>query len=191
MLKIKRPTANTETTRRNPNDPEVINDATATSNNQTAINSPTTATTANPIQQSITSSVAAEDIEQQTRSDVIAALFEKLHERGIRSIFIFTDKNEGQIDTIVQVFGDEAVRLCLCHLMKAIKLRLAQPKHSNSFSFYDGEEVAHLFNFVGRSFLPGQDRSGKLCRVVSDRDAILDLMRKHYHMHTDISNRRR
>ncbi|KAI9258883.1 hypothetical protein BDA99DRAFT_561255 [Phascolomyces articulosus] len=43
-----------------------------------------------------------------TRSDVIAFFFTELNEMGLHTRFMFTDKDEGQVDAITRVWGDTA-----------------------------------------------------------------------------------
>ena len=126
----------------------------------------------------------AEEIQEATRSQLIAGFFTRLRSRGLNPRFMFTDKDEGQIDAISQVFSGNAVRLCLWHLMRAVKLQLAKPKLSNPQ--YNINEAVNRFPFVSRQFQPTADRNGRRCENAGHREAIVVMMRKHYHMHSNI-----
>ncbi|KAG2214782.1 hypothetical protein INT45_011563 [Circinella minor] len=89
----------------------------------------------------------AEEIQEATRSQLIAGFFTRLRSRGLNPRFMFTDKDEGQIDAISQVFGDNAVRLCLWHIMRAVKLQLAKPKLSNpQYNINEADAWAYLYS---------------------------------------------
>ena len=127
---------------------------------------------------------SSEEIQEARRSQLIARFFGKLREKGLNPRFMFTDKDEGQINAINEVFGGDAVRLCLCHLMRAVKIQLAKPKLANPQ--YNINEAVNRFSFISRQFQPTGDRTGRRCESVAHRESIVVMMRKHYHMHTNI-----
>ena len=127
---------------------------------------------------------SSKEILKARRSRLISRFFSKLHENGLNPRFIFTDKDEGQINAINEVFGGDAVRLCLWHLMRAVKIQLGKPKLANPQ--YNINEAMNQFSFISRQFRPTGDRSGRRCESVAHREDIVVMMRKHYHMHTNI-----
>lgn len=154
--------------------------ATATTTNTTTTTTPTTADVP-----STPPAVNPTNEQLSTRSDLISQFFTKLRERGLRSVrFMFTDKDEGQINAIANVFGEEAVRLCLWHLMRAVKLQLAKNKLEDPQ--YDVEEAMRRFTFVERSFQPTENREGRRCERADHREIIVAMMRRHYDMHSNI-----
>ncbi|KAG2211008.1 hypothetical protein INT45_003015 [Circinella minor] len=122
-----------------------------------------------------------EKIREAIQLQLTARFFTRLHSQGLNPRFMFTDKDEDQISAISQVFSDNAVRLCLWHLMRTVKLQLAKPKLSNPQ--YNINEAINRFPFVSRQFQPAaEDRNGRRYENTGHREAIVVMMQKHYHM---------
>ena len=119
-----------------------------------------------------------------SRMDMIERFFRTLRRAGFAPVFMFSDKDLGQINGIENVFGANALRLCLWHIQRAVKLRLAGDKVQNVR--YDAATAQNDFDFVNVSFLPPQDRAGKICPDISRRDEIVSMIRRHYDYHPDI-----
>ena len=70
-------------------------------------------------------------------------------------------------------------------MLRAVKVQLAKPKLHNPY--YNIDEATSRFNFIDPQFRPDlQDRSGRRCDDIQQREAISQLMRGHYNMHTKI-----
>ena len=122
-----------------------------------------------------------ENRRRPTRMDFIHRFFRCLHNNGLGPKFMFSDKDLGQINAIESVFGRFALRLCLWHLDHSVKLRFNESKTADPR--YDAVAARRNYPFVSLNFLPSEDRSGKLCPDMVHREAILAMMREHYHMH--------
>ncbi|KAG2214741.1 hypothetical protein INT45_013601 [Circinella minor] len=110
------------------------------------------------------------DQQEATRGDLIVLFFTKLRERGLTPRFMFTDKDEGQITAIAWIWGAQA---------------LAKPKLQDPY--YNVDDATAHFDFIDHRFQPDlQDRNGRRCDNVQQREAILTLMQKHYNMHMNI-----
>ena len=119
-----------------------------------------------------------------SRMDMIQRFFRTLRHAGFAPAFMFSDKDVGQINGIETVFGANALRLCLWHIQRAVKLRLAGDKVQSPR--YDVASAQAVFDFVNPRFLPTRDRSGKLCPDSGLRDEIVVMIRRHYDLHPDI-----
>ncbi|KAI9310380.1 hypothetical protein BX666DRAFT_2033110 [Dichotomocladium elegans] len=115
------------------------------------------------------------------KKHVIRRFFSVLRQKRLMPTFFFTDKDAAQIYAIEAVWGTEVLRLCLWHLDRSVKLKLAQQKLISPP--YDVTQAHAEFDFVSPLFLPDLlDRSGQICSV-EHRNAIAEMTMRHYHLH--------
>ncbi|KAF7725365.1 hypothetical protein EC973_009631 [Apophysomyces ossiformis] len=119
--------------------------------------------------------------EENTRSDVLKAFFTTLRQKGLQPKFMFTDKDVGQIAAIESTWEPRTLRLCLWHMQRSIKIKLAQEKLLHPI--YNAENAVQEFPFIDPVFQPDFiDRSGIICPQ-GHRDPINAMITKHYNMH--------
>jgi hypothetical protein len=129
------------------------------------------------------------DVVQDTpRVTALKTFFQVMKDQGFNPTFMFTDKDQAEINAIEAIWPLEAssiIRLCLWHLKRAVKLKLSKAKTSILPIYYPNQ--AHdEYGFVDPSFVPVVDarrRARRLLTTVDQRGIILEKMGKHYNMH--------
>lgn len=124
-----------------------------------------------------------------TKTKALKRFFVKLRDHGFVPTFMFSDKDKAQMRAIETVWGRNPIRLrlCLWHLKRAIDKKLSEPISRNIPS-YDVIMASTLFpDFPDIStWTPGiGGRGGRRqpsCPA-QDRETILNMVTKHFHMH--------
>lgn len=128
------------------------------------------------------------------RKDILKAFFQSLQNCGVSNLTYFiTDKDFAQISAAQYVWPNVKIQICLWHIKKALKRRLADntlPK-SVTYSSYIAHET---FDFINIEFHPPLPSTLNISRrnftfCPKDlRQTVIDLLEKHLHYHPLIPN---
>ena len=99
----------------------------------------------------------------QTKEQVLVNWMSALKVRGISPEFTMSDKDQTEINALNQVWPTAKHQLCLWHVLRALKRRLANNREPPAF--YASAEAHKRFPFIDPSFLPlGQmSTNDKVC----------------------------
>ena len=99
----------------------------------------------------------------QTKELVLVKWMSALKARGIAPEFTMSDKDQTEINALNQVWPTAKHQLCLWHVLRALKRRLANNREPPAF--YAAAEANKKFPFIDPSFLPlGQmSANDKVC----------------------------
>src|SRR5688572_30587014 len=125
------------------------------------------------------------------RKDILKLFFQSLQNYGISNLSYFiTDKDFAQITAAQYVWPNVKIQICLWHIKKALKRRLADntlPK-TITYSSYTAHET---FDFINIEFYPStsniQRHNFTFCPK-NLHQKIIDLLEKHLHWHPLIPN---
>ncbi|KAK7439562.1 hypothetical protein VKT23_017491 [Stygiomarasmius scandens] len=102
----------------------------------------------------------AESIDQQKRTKALAMWAQQLRDKyGVKPSFIHLDKDMAEIGMARDVWFDAKIQLCLWHLRRAVRERLAKPKLSTTP--YNALRAHLEFNFVDIQFHPLESADAK------------------------------
>jgi len=124
------------------------------------------------------------------RKAILCEFFQSLKEGGLTNLKLFlTDKDWAQINAALQVWPNIKVQLCLWHLKKAVSKRLADntlPKVNN----YSAGFAKMSVEFIDDNFVPFNNRDKKGFEFCPKhlREEVLELIVKHFHLHSLIPN---
>jgi hypothetical protein len=120
------------------------------------------------------------------RTEIIKGFFQSLYNRGLNNIqFFLTDKDFAQITASQNVWPNAKIQLCLWHIKKALKKRLADntiPKTTT----YSSSSANENFSFIDIEFYPSNLSIKKSNFVFCPKDLrqdIISLFEKHLHLH--------
>lgn len=132
--------------------------------------------------------------DEGARKDILKLFFQSLKNHGISNLAYFiTDKDFAQITAAQHVWPNVKIQICLWHIKKALKRRLADntPPKSITYSSYAAHEI---FNFIDIEFHPPlpsvsniQRRNFTFCPK-DLRQKVIDLLERHLHWHPLIPN---
>ena len=122
-------------------------------------------------------------------------IFQLLREYGINNLsFFLRDKDFSQITAAKSIWPNIKVQICLWHIKKALKKRLADNTLPKTITY--SSYIAHeTFNFIEIEFHPPlpsilnnqQKRNFTFCPK-DLRQQVIDLLVKHLHLHPLIPN---
>jgi len=131
------------------------------------------------------------------RTLILAGFFNSLKHKELNPEFFLTDKDFAQINAALQVWPSIKIQLCFWHLERAIKKRLADGSIPKTNS-YNAELANMETNLVDVNFHPFPvDRNNGIRSITNCdpkfcpkefRDAILDIIVYHFHLHPLIPN---
>ena len=99
-----------------------------------------------------------------TKETVLVHWMEALKFRGIDPEFTLSDKDPSEINALSRVWHKAKHQLCLWHLLRAVKRRLANNREFPAF--YDSRDATRMFPFVDSTFLPlGQMSPNEKVRI--------------------------
>ena len=88
----------------------------------------------------------------QTKEKVLVNWMEALKARGIAPEFTLSDKDQSEINALHRVWPTAKHQLCLWHVLRAIKRRLANNREPPAF--YGAMDAHRMFPFTSPAFLP-------------------------------------
>jgi len=99
----------------------------------------------------------------RTKETVLVNWMEALKYRGITPEFTLSDKDPSEINALGRVWPTAKHQLCLWHILRAVKRRLANNREHPAF--YGSVDATRMFPFINPVFLPfGQmSTSDKVC----------------------------
>ena len=99
-----------------------------------------------------------------TKEKVLVNWMEALKAHGITPEFTLSDKEPSAISALHQVWPTAKHQLCLWHVLRALKRRLANNREPPTF--YGATDAAHIFPFIDSAFLPLRQMSehDKVCK---------------------------
>ena len=108
--------------------------------------------------------VTAAEAPPHTKETVLVNWMEALKCRGIDPEFTLSDKDPSEINALGRVWGKAKHQLCLWHILRAVKRRLANNREPPAF--YDSRDATRMFPFVDSAFLPlGQMSANDKVRI--------------------------
>ena len=111
--------------------------------------------------------VTTADAPAHTKETVLVNWMEALKARGITPEFTLSDKDQSEINALGKVWPAAKHQLCLWHILRALKRRLANNREPPAF--YGSVDAARMFPFIDPAFLPlGQmSANDKVCTHTS------------------------
>ena len=126
------------------------------------------------------------------RTYILTEFFNQLKNRGLKYLqFFLTDKDFSQITAAQSTWNNIKIQLCLWHIKKALKKKLADntPPKTTNYSSYSAHET---FNFIDIEFYPSisdQKKERNFIFCPKDlRPKIIELLENHLHRHPLIPN---
>ena len=109
------------------------------------------------------------DAPLHTKETVLVQWMLGLKSCGINPEFTLSDKDQSEINALNRVWPSSKHQLCLWHMLRAIKRRLANNQAVPAR--YDSEEAKQQFGFIDTTFLPlGQmSANDQVCVEVTER----------------------
>lgn len=107
--------------------------------------------------------VTSADAPSHTKERVLVNWMASLKARGITPEFTFSDKDQLEISALGQVWPTAKHQLCLWHILRALKRRLANNREHPAF--YGSLDAKQMFEFIDPAFLPSGQMSemDKVC----------------------------
>ena len=99
------------------------------------------------------------DAPSHTKENVLVHWMLALKAHGIMPEFTLSDKDQSEINALGCVWPTSKHQLCLWHLLRAIKRRLANGQEPPAL--YGSAEASQMFKFIDPSFLPLRQMSLK------------------------------
>ena len=96
--------------------------------------------------------VTEADAPPHTKETILVNWMEALKSRGINPEFMLSDKDPLEINALGRVWDKAKHQLCLWHILRAVKRRLANNRELPAF--YDSRDTMQMFPFVDSAFLP-------------------------------------
>jgi hypothetical protein len=87
-----------------------------------------------------------------TKEEVLIKWMNALKSKGVKPEFTLSDKDQTEINALTQVWPTAKHQLCLWHVLRAIKRRLANNQEPPAF--YNAANAAQSFEFIDPAFLP-------------------------------------
>lgn len=104
-----------------------------------------------------------ENTEPLTKQSALIAWMEALRSLRIVPRFTLSDKDQAEINALKAVWPDAKHQLCLWHVLRALKRRLA---HNESPQLYNALEAHKVFPVIDPEFVPlGQMDAEKMVRT--------------------------
>ena len=102
-----------------------------------------------------------------TKETVLVNWMESLKSRGITPEFTLSDKDQSEINALNRVWPEAKHQLCLWHMLRALKCRLANNQEPPAF--YRSADAKQMFAFIDPSFVPLRQMSpnDKVCIPIS------------------------
>jgi len=97
------------------------------------------------------------DAPPHTKETVLVNWMEALKTRGITPEFTLSDKDQSEINALSRVWPTAKHQLCLWHILRALKRRLANNREPPAF--YRSADAAQMFPFISPAFLPSGQMS--------------------------------
>ena len=94
-----------------------------------------------------------------TKETVLVHWMEGLRSRGITPEFTLSDKDQSEINALNRVWPTAKHQLCLWHMLRAIKRRLANNREPPAF--YRPADAKQTFAFIDPAFVPLRQMSMK------------------------------
>ena len=94
-----------------------------------------------------------------TKETLLINWMEGLKSRGISPEFTHSDKDQSEINALNQVWPTAKHQLCLWHMLRALKRRLANNREPPAF--YGLEDAKKIFAFIDPTFVPLRQMSTK------------------------------
>lgn len=126
------------------------------------------------------------------RTSILLEFFNGLHTNGLEPDFFLTDKDWSQINAAREVWPSAKVQLCLWHLKRAIRKRLADSSVFKTNN-YNAELARADADFINVDFhpFPRDSNTGTRSNENCDlrfcpneyRDIILEKITYHFHLH--------
>ena len=127
------------------------------------------------------------------RTEILALFFKALYNLGLKNIqFFLTDKDFAQISAAQQIWPHVKVQICLWHIKKALKKRLADNTQPRIIT-YSSNSAHETFDFINIDFYPikTNEKKGKkdfyFCPQTL-RSKIIEILEVHLHWHLLIPN---
>jgi hypothetical protein len=114
------------------------------------------------------------DAPPQTKEMVLIKWMSALKARGIAPEFTLSDKDQTEINALSHVWPMAKHQLCLWHVLRALKRRLANNRDAPAF--YGAKAAQELFDFIDPTFLPLGQMSSNIKVCVYTQYARLSLM---------------
>jgi len=99
------------------------------------------------------------DAPPHTKETVLIQWMSALKNRGIMPEFTLSDKDQSEINALDHVWPSAKHQLCLWHILRAVKRRLANSQGAPAR--YNSEEAKQQFGFINTAFLPVGQMSAK------------------------------
>src|SRR5688572_28957594 len=119
-------------------------------------------------------------------TEIITGFFESLYNRGLNNIqFFITDKNFAQISAAKKIWPNVKVQLCLWHIKKSLKKKLADNTPPKIIT-YSSSLTNENFSFINIEFYPLITNEKKPNSIFCPKDLrnnIILLLEKHLHLH--------
>ena len=96
--------------------------------------------------------VTEADAPPHTKETILVNWMESLKLRGINPEFTLSDKDPSEINALGRVWSKAKHQLCLWHILRAVKHRLANNREAPAF--YQSADAKQMFPFVDPAFLP-------------------------------------
>jgi hypothetical protein len=87
-----------------------------------------------------------------TKESVLVNWMNALKSQGIRPEFTLSDKDQTEINALNRVWPTSKHQLCLWHVIRAVKRRLANNRDPPAF--YGAADAMRLHEFIDPAFLP-------------------------------------
>jgi MULE transposase domain len=144
-------------------------------------------------------------IEDLARTTMITRFLSNLDDKGVKPRFVMTDKDMSQIGAVKRVWPAAGIQLCLWHVKKAVKRKLAETKKPKTVR-YSMNDAKTEFPFIDLGFYPATGPETAIQSVTAlvvtaqssqqrkkagaftfcppeHRDQVLELLVKHFHQH--------
>ena len=114
------------------------------------------------------------DAPPHTKESVLVNWMEALKARGITPEFTLSDKDQSEINALSRVWRTAKHQLCLWHILRALKRRLANNReHPASYGSID---ATGMFPFIDPAFLPlGQMSTMDKVRILTSSSSPVTL----------------
>ena len=101
------------------------------------------------------------------KEKVLVNWMEGLKACGITPEFTLSDKDQSEINALSRVWPTSKHQLCLWHVLRAVKRRLANNREPPAF--YGATDAKRMFPFINSAFLPLRQMSAndKVCKHTS------------------------
>src|SRR6267154_3711627 len=92
------------------------------------------------------------DAPSHTKETILVNWMGALKAHGITPEFTLSDKDQTEINTLSRVWPTAKHQLCLWHMLRALKRRLANNRETPAT--YRSEDATRIFPFIDLAFLP-------------------------------------